>query len=734
MSRKQRSKKPDRRLRESHEQAFHVWRVSWKPMGAVVLLIVVTVVAYWPALGNGFIWDDESYVISNRTLRDLHGLWRIWFELTATPQYYPLVHTSFWLEYHLWGLNPLGYHLVNVLLHACGVVLLWRVLERLRVPGAWLAAAIFAVHPVGVESVAWVTERKNVLCAVLYFGSALAYLRYSPLDKEPQTFGRQRIWFYIASLGLFVLALLSKTVACTLPASLLVVAWWKRGRLRRQDVLPLLPFFAVGLSLGLLTAWLERHHVRAEGEEWAFTFPQRILIAGRALWFYAGKLFWPAKLTFIYPRWEINPRVIWQWFFPTGFVALIAVLWSLRKRVGRGPLAAVLSFAITLGPALGFVNVFPFRFSFVADHFQYLASVGLIVLAVNGLNYLPRATRILTVVLLPILATLTWNQAKTYRDLETLWRDTLMKNSAAWIAHSNLAAVLLDKGKPSEADAHSRQAIQLKPDYAEANLNLGIALYREGKPAEAIRRFEYALQLKPDYAEAEHNLGLALADEGRLSEAIQHYDRALRLKSDYADAYNNLGVALYRQQKSSEAINNYKQALRLKPDYAEADYNLGVALVAQKRFSEAIPYYERALELRPNNAEAHYNLGVALAAQGKGAEAIRHYERALECKPNDAAALNNLAYLLATTQDTRLRNSTRAIALAEEANRLTDAKSATVLATLATAYAESGHYLEAVETTNRALEQAGVEGNSDLQGILESQLKSYQTMLLPGGR
>ncbi|HEX4342912.1 MAG TPA: O-GlcNAc transferase, partial [Verrucomicrobiae bacterium] len=329
-----------------------------------MLLVVATFIAYQPMWHAGFIWDDDAYVTNNQTLHDLNGLKQIWLEPKATPQYYPLVYTTFWLEYHTWKLNPLGYHVVNVLLHALGSLLLWRVLKRLALPGAWLAAAIFALHPVNVESVAWVTERKNVLSAVLFFAAALAYLRFDGLAES-----KKRLWtWWCAALLLFIGALLSKTVACSLPAALLLVCWWKKGRVTMADVLPLIPFFIMGLGLGLHTAWLEKHHVGASGAEWSLSFIERCLIAGRALWFYAGKLVWPSQLTFIYPRWQIGTGVWWQWLFPLAVLAVVVTLWRARKRLGRGPLVAVLFFAGTLLPALGFFDLYPMRYSFVADH------------------------------------------------------------------------------------------------------------------------------------------------------------------------------------------------------------------------------------------------------------------------------------------------------------------------------------------------------------------------------
>lgn len=380
------------RKKQLHHQAFvqkgeknkanpslhSAWTKVWLPG---LLLAVSVFIAYQPVLRGGFIWDDDDYVTNNWTLHDFNGLKHIWFDTQATPQYYPLVHTTFWLEYHAWKLNPVGYHVVNVLLHALGSILLWRVLKRLELPGAWLAAAVFALHPVNVESVAWITERKNVLSAVFFFAAAWAYLRFAGESE-----GKKRRWsWWLAALCLFVCALLSKTVACSLPAVLLLVRWWKKKRLQAGDVLPMVPFFIAGLWLGLQTARLEEHHVGASGAEWSFSLGERCLIAGRALWFYAGKLVWPVKLTFVYPRWQMDAGIWWQWLFPAAALAIVATLWFARKRIGRGPLVAVLVFAGALFPALGFVNVYPMRFSFVADHFQYLASIGIIVLVTNGM-------------------------------------------------------------------------------------------------------------------------------------------------------------------------------------------------------------------------------------------------------------------------------------------------------------------------------------------------------------
>ena len=616
-------------------RALPVWQ------GAVIVLLVF--LAYLPVLRGGFIWDDNFYVTENPTLHDLGGLQRIWFEVGAVPQYYPMVHTTFWLEYHLWGLNPVGYHLVNVLLHAIAAILLWQVLLRLRIQGAWLAAVLFALHPVCVESVAWITERKNVLSAVFYFAAALAYLRFDALE-EPRRPNRFRWYWYLGALVLFAAALLSKTVTCSLPAALLLVCWWKKGHVQRSDILLLLPFFVLGAGLGLMTAWIEKYHVGAQGVEWSLTLADRCLIAGRALWFYAGKLVWPVHLTFIYPRWQIEPELWWQWLFPVAAAGVVAGLWLARHRIGKGPLVAVLFFAGTLGPALGFVNVYPMRFSFVADHFQYLASVGLITLCAAGLE---RIMRVIPVTLIVLLGALTWQQVGIYRNPETLWRDTLAKNPDCSMAHNNLGMLLSNQGRIEEAMEHYHKALQIKPNYWEALNNLGSALIVKGRFEEAIENYYKALQINPNYTEVLDNLGAAFAAQGRFEEAIENFRKAIQINPNNAKALNNLGIALAAQGRVEEAIENYRRAIQINPNFSEALDNLGIALAAQGRVEEAIENYRQAIRINPNFSEALDNLGIALTAKGRVDEAIQNFRQAIRINPHYAEALNNLGAALA---------------------------------------------------------------------------------------
>jgi tetratricopeptide (TPR) repeat protein len=587
-----------------------------KSLLAALPIVCCVFLAYLPALEGGLLWDDAAHV-TRPELRSLHGLWRIWSDLGATQQYYPLLHSAFWMEYKLWGDSMLGYHLANLLLHAAAAILVMLIMRRLGLQGAWLAALVFALHPVCVESVAWIAEQKNTLSTVFYLSAALLYLHFDETRRRSQ---------YFLALALFVLALLSKTVTDTLPAALLVVFWWRRGRLGwKRDVLPLLPWFTLGAAAGLFTAWVERKFVLAEGPDFALTLVERFLVAGRAVWFYLGKLVWPANLMFFYPRWRVDPGEWWQYLFPLGALAALAGL-CLLARKHRGPLAGALVFGGTLFPALGFFNVYPFIYSYVADHFQYTASLGIIVPVASGLasavSLLRPGTRRWTMaaasVALAGLGALTWQQCGMYSDMETLFQETIERNPGCWIAHYNLGVLIGGTpGRSEEAIQHYREAARLKPDYAMAHYNLALALSQTpDRLAEAIEEYRASLRANPHSAEAHNNLGLALSKiPGRLPEAIEEYGAALRTAPDSAEAHNNLGIALLNTPgRSSEAIPHFQAALRLKPDSAEIHNNLGGALSLEPgRVREAIEEYRTALRLQPDYSDARYNLEVALS-------------------------------------------------------------------------------------------------------------------------
>jgi len=549
-------------------------RASAATLGALAL-VAATTLAYAPVLECGYVWDDDFHVWRNAALRSADGLRRIWLELGATPQYYPLVHTSFWLEWRLWGAAPAGYHATNVALHATAAVLAWRLLAALGVGAgaAWAAAALFALHPVHVESVAWISERKNVLMAVLYLASLSLWWRWRCAgDAPPRPSGR-----LAAAWLLYLAALASKTVACTWPAAALLLVFWKRGRVARRDLAVLAPFFAAGIAAGLVTVWMERSHVGAAGPEWALSAPERVQIAGRALWFYAGKLLWPAELSFIYPRWEV-PAPASAWLYPAAAAAVLLGLLFARRRLGAGPFVAVAFFAGTLSPALGFFDVYPMRFSFVADHFQYLASLGLLALAAATVaraagalgGAAPRAAAGLAALVLLALGALTSRQIASYRDEATLWRETLRRNPGAWIAHNNLGLLLFAQGDAASAALHYQRAVALNPRYEMAHYNLGILLAGQGRAGEALAHARRAVELAPRQADFRNQLGTLLAAEGRLDEAAASFEAALAIDPTMAKAHFNLGLAHERRGDLAAARRGYERALALRPRYTPA--------------------------------------------------------------------------------------------------------------------------------------------------------------------
>jgi len=643
----------------------------WHTPLLCALLVFATLIVYQPALHGDLLWDDAGHVTAP-ALQPLAGLHRIWFEVGATQQYYPLLHTAFWIEHRLWGDAVLGYHLLNVLLHATSACLFAGLLmrlgrHRLRAPGiaandtaaaqinaaAWLAAFLFAVHPVCIESVAWISEQKNTLSTVFYLASALAYLEFDARRRPaatPTTAGRSQPTgshrFYVLATLLFVLALLTKTVTATLPAALLVVIWWQRTRLAwHRDVLPLVPWLAVGVAVGLFTARFEHDVIGASGADFGLNALQRGLLAGRVFWFYLGKLVWPANLIFIYPHWQIDATNAVQWAFPLAAVALFVALLAVAARgparlqpAARAGLAAALLFAGTLFPVLGFFNVFPFLYSYVADHFQYLASLPVFALAAAGLmGNAPTVARIgrrlrvgIGVAVLVVLAALSRGQAGMYRNASTLYETTLARNPACWMAHNNLAIILASSGHVSEAVPHLEAALRLKPDYAPAENNLGDDLMQLGRVAEAIPHFERALRLQPNYAFAHRNLGMALAMTNHVDDAVAHFARAVAIDPAYAEAELDWAVGLTQTGNAPAALSHFERAVLLAPRSVDAQIAYADALAGQRDFESAVAHYRAALALDPSSTEAHRGLAAVLRRLGRSDEA---HERELAARP-----------------------------------------------------------------------------------------------------
>ncbi|HVW20740.1 MAG TPA: tetratricopeptide repeat protein [Opitutaceae bacterium] len=573
--------------------------------GALAALLVAAVLlAYGPALRGGRLLDDDRHLTAP-ALRSLGGLARIWLEPGATQQYYPAVHTAFWLERRLWGDAAEGYHLANALEHALAALLLVPLLRRLRLPGGWLAAFVFALHPVMAESVAWMAEQKNTLSTLFALGAALAYLRFDDTRRRRD---------YAAGLALFALALLSKSAVAPLPAALLAVVWWRRlGLAWRRDVLPLLPWFALSGAMALATLALERRLMGGIGGIAPISPGARLVVAGQAFWFYLGKLAWPSGLTFFYPRWSPDPSDPLQDLAPLAVLLLGLALWRLGRK-GRGPLAAFLCYLALLAPVLGFVSLEWHAFAYVADHLQYQASLAVIAFAAAALA--AGAARLgpgaraagpwLAAGVLAVLGSLTFRQSARYADPVRFYRTAAALNPGSAAAYDNLGVVLAAMpGRRAEAIAAFETGLRLAPNSAAAHRDLGLSLAKTpGRLPDALREYEAALRLAPDFAEARSDYGLALAQSGRLDEAIAQFQWALRLKPDLAGAHNNLGMAWLLEDRLGEAVAEFQRALRLDPGYAPGWHLLGVAWTRLGSPAQAEEAFRRESRLRAQGAAA----------------------------------------------------------------------------------------------------------------------------------
>ena len=613
-------------------------------MLALVALCLLVVVCYLPAmLWGGFVWDD-AIITKADPVRDVSGLGRIWFSPSAIGEeghYWPLVYTTFWLEHKLWGFDPTGYHIVNVLLHLANTLLLWHLLRRLAVPGAWMVAAVFAVHPLHVESVAWVIERKDVLSGLFYLAAVLTYMRFVE-QPNPQR--------YSCSLALYAAGMLSKSIVVTLPVALLLWHWWKQGRVPATDLLRLVPFFAVGLviAVGDLSFYQSMEPLSL-----GYSFTERTLIAARALWFYAGKLLWPTNLAVVYPLWDIRVADPLAWGYLLSAVALAVALWYFRPQLGRGLLAGALFFAVTLSPVLGFVDYGYMQFAFVADRFQYLAGIGVMAVgigaATHGVGRLTSSWQksafgVATVALVA-LGMLTWRQASIYRDNETFYRHIIALNPQARDIHHNLGSVLYKQERYEEALDATRVALEQRPDYAKTYANLGLILTELGRFEEAEPHLRRAIALNPQVQNGHLNLGKALINQRRFEEALDTTRVVIERDPDSFQAHANLGAAFAALGRSDEAETHLRRAIALNPQAKRANFNLGVVLYKQGRYEEALAPARAAADQRPDHFQAHANLGSVLIELGRFEDAEQPLRRALAINPRHVETLYSLATL-----------------------------------------------------------------------------------------
>jgi protein O-mannosyl-transferase len=728
--------------------------------------LLLAFVAYWPALKGEFVYDDAAWTTMLSHLhQDVHGLWRMWTEPTVLQQYYPVTATSFWIDHRLWAWQPLGWHVENVLLHGCAAWLFWSLLARLAVPGAWFAAAVFAVHPMMVESVAWVTERKNVLSLVLMLWSMRVYLRFDGLGIRAVA-PRNR-WAYALSFALFLAAMLAKVSAFVMPPTMLLLIWWKRGRVEwRRDALPLVPFFVVALVLSRAAVWMEENVVGAEGERFDLPLAHRFLVAGRALWFYAAKLTWPRDLCVMYPRWELDSGSPAQWLFPAGIVLAAWGVFAARRWLGRGVLVALLYFVGALVPVLGFMKVFGMSLSFVADRWCYFASLGWFALLAAALSRVANrrlpswACRGAAGLMIVGLAMLTRSRSAVWTSKEVLWRTTIRQNPRSAQAHNNLAAALGDKGLSDSAAEHSRIALELDPHNLEAEMNLAMVSRHQGRKIEAIRQYEQIVGRHPDLHRPELALANTLMEAGRPDDAMPHYHRAIELATKSPAPYVDLGDALCSTGAYSQAVEYYHRALALMansvpirfrlgralvelgrvddaerefrecvaidPGFADAQNALGIVLLQRGRSDEAVGPLAEAVRLNPGDAAKRANFGYALVKAGRFREGAGAYEAALKLDAGLQAALVNFAWLCATCPDPAFRDGRRAVEMAERANRVARGANLFLLRALGAAYAETERWQDSMDVTARALESALATGNSEMAGLLRSDRAHYE--------
>lgn len=635
---------------------------NWVFWGGFSLALLV-ILTYWPALRGGFIWDDDAHLTENPCIVGPLGFIGIW--TTPAAVYYPLVLTTFWIEHAIWGLIPMPYHLVNVLVQASCAVLLWHVLMALRVRGAWVGAALWALHPVQAESVAWITELKNTQSGFFYLLAILFFIKW----LSPKPGAKRRNTYYATVLVCAAMAMLSKASTVVLPAVMGLCAWRVEGRWRWRHLLALSPILLLSALGSAWTIWEQQHHSGALGPQWHHTLPERVVISGKVIWFYLEKLIWPDPLIFIYPRWKINATQLPAWLPAAAAGALWFALWWWRNK-GAGPVFFAFSyFVFALFPVLGFFAVYFFRYSYVSDHFQYLASMGPLALAGSAVVAAAESFKNVGVILKPvfagtlalILASLTWQHEQIFRNQQRLWSQTLAKNPEATIARVNLAALASEAGHPEEVLAQSPMLLEVYPDDPTI-LNI---------------------------------VGAAYLELGRLDAAIDLFQKSVAARPSNPRPWFNLGLAFLQKGL---------------PDLAERQF-------------------ENVVKLDPAAANAYIQLARIDLARHEDKAAIAELRQCLRVRPADAEACDLLAWTLATSSEPALRNGREAVELSRRANDLTAGHRPAVLRTLAAAYAESGDFAQAIESVQRALTLLSAKTNSPLAQSCREQLALYQAHL-----
>jgi tetratricopeptide (TPR) repeat protein len=625
-------------------------RIGWATGLRALVIVAVVFAIYAPVFHGEWLIDDDLNITGNLLLHDPHRLWKIWFVPGSQVEYYPIEATVIWAQWQLWQNDTLGYHLTSIGLHALSALLLWRLLARFGLKLAWLGGLLFAVHPIMVESVAWITELKNTLSLPPLLLAITAWI-----DFEAR--GRRRD--YRLALVFFLVALLCKISVALFPAVILLYAWWKRGRIGWSDLKTSAPFFLITLVAGLLNYWAGvefwKENMIAVGQAIPNDFLSQAACAGRVLWFYLATFFYPVGLLPLYEPWTVTPASPWPWLSWMICGGGIAWFWIQRRSWGRHALLGLGFYLFNLVPVIGFMAMNYRGMVWSLDHLGYVPVIGWIGLIVAGLGWIETRLAVSfrngipggSVILCALLAWESHNYAAKFMDQETLWTYTLRFNPDAGAAHNNLGLVYLDSGRFTQAAAEFTEAARLTPGYAVAYNNLGIALVRLHRIPDGIAQYEKAIQLTPDYEVAHRNLGDALMEAGRTSEGIAQFQTALQMAPEDPSARNNFGAALMNAGMLDAARQQLEAGLRINPNIPETHYNLGNVFFQAGQFAEAAGEYTQALKINPRYGDARCNLGVCLAHLGHLPEAIAELEEALRLDPANATAQKNLVKLQA---------------------------------------------------------------------------------------
>jgi Flp pilus assembly protein TadD len=701
----------------------------WTASGVCIFLATIVWVVFGQTLGHEFVnYDDELYVYENPVVQK--GLTWEGFRWALTyggiGHWHPLTWLSHMLDCQWYGLQAGGHHLTNILLHTASVILLFLVLRRMT-GFLWrsaFVAAVFAIHPLRAESVAWVAERKDVLSAFFFMLTLGAYVRYV---RRPPSMIR-----YGTVVLCFALGLLSKNMLVTMPFVLLLLDYWPLNRLSGfspriwlRRVSEKIPLFVLTVGSCVATA-LVPEKVSA-GNSLFFTLRMENAVVSYVT--YLWQMIQPSGLACLYPN-PTNYLPFWQ--MAGALVLLLAITgaaWAFR-RTHPWLVAGWLWYVGMMIPVIGIVQISYYAH---ADRYTYLPQIGLYLMLTwaaadlcVGWRHRREVLGGLFTIILAALIFRARTQTAYWRNSELLWTHTLACTSDNYTAHNNLGEALFQKGKVDEAITQYQTALEIKPDYTDAHNNLGEALFQKGRVDDAIAQFQKVLEIQPGYVHAHYNLGIALAQKGLLDEAIDQFRRTLEVLPDYLAAYNNLGFILAQKGFTDNAIVQFRKALEIQPDNAEAHSNLGNVLLQKGRVDEAITHYQTALQIKPNDVEVHNNLGSALLQKGRVDEAIIQYQKALEIKPGYPKALNNLAWILATIPQASLRNGSQAVELAQQANQLTGGENPIILRTLAAAYAEAGRFGDAVRSAQKAIELAQAAGQNNLAKQFNNELKLYE--------